>query len=453
MSYKNLTPHQIVRELDKHIVGQDKAKKSLAIALRGRWRVRHADKMICEEITPANIMMIGPTGTGKTECARRVAKLDNSPFVKVEATKYTERGYVGGDVESMVRSLAEVAFDIVKREAEKKVEPEAQIAAENIILDALIPPLPLNEGAGDKDHDRLRNEQTREKFRIKIRNGELNERKIDIEVPQDNMPSIGFMGDGMLDERAAMGIQKMMERFIPQSTQKRRVTIKQAKVILTDQQKSLLADHDSLQEEARTRAEEQGIIFIDEIDKIADSQHQAKGGDVSREGVQRDLLPIIEGATINTKYGPINTEGILFIAAGAFHQTKPADLIPEFQGRFPIRVELEPLTIQDLLHILQEPKNAITKQYKALFASEGVTLTFEEKAIKEMAEAAFTVNQEQENIGARRLHTILSHLCTPYLYDVPEQIKKGEKISITAKYVKDKLMELSTTKDMNQYIL
>lgn len=460
-----LTPREIVAELDKYIIGQNDAKRNVAIALRNRWRRMNVTTDMRDEIIPNNILMIGATGVGKTEIARRLAKIADAPFTKVEASKFTEVGYVGRDVESMVRDLVEQAVNMVKASKKDEVKERANQIVEEIILDALIPPLKsrpnvsanfnVNEtlDVSQMDEHEL-NEKTRERFRKKIRNGELDERKIEIHIKQANNAGIGMVGGGMMDEASMMNLQEMINGMMPKKSKKRKVTIKDAKKILLEDEASRLIDMDEVKEEAIHKAQNTGIIFIDEIDKIAVSAKKGGGGpDVSREGVQRDLLPIVEGSAVNTKYGIIHTDHILFISAGAFHISKPSDLIPELQGRFPIRVELDNLTKDDFYQILKAPKNALTKQYEALLYSEGVELTFQDEAMEEIAEIAFDINSEVENIGARRLHTVVSHLLNEFLFDIPDKIGPNAKIIITRELVKEKLSGLVKNKDLSQYIL
>jgi ATP-dependent HslUV protease ATP-binding subunit HslU len=462
---KSLTPQQIVQELDKYIVGQKDAKRNVAIALRNRWRRMNASPEMRNEIVPNNILMIGATGVGKTEIARRLAKIADAPFIKVEASKFTEVGYVGRDVEGMVRDLAEQSVNMVKSRKKEEVKEKAAQAVEEIILDALIPPMKKPAGFsvatyGDegnqeapKDDVEL-NERTRNIFREKIRNGELEDRKIEIDIKQNNMPGIGMVGAGVMDEVSMMNLQDMLSGMMPKKNKKRKLTVAEARRVLLEEEAAKLIDMDEVKEEAIRKAEDTGIIFIDEIDKIASSGKKGGGGpDVSREGVQRDLLPIVEGSTVNTKHGVINTEHILFIAAGAFHVSKPSDLIPELQGRFPIRVELNILTKDDFVRILKEPKNALTRQYQALFESEGFNITFDEEAIDAIAQTAFDINAEVENIGARRLHTVMSKLLNEFLFDVPDKISKDKPINVTKVMVDEKLKELVKNKDLSEYIL
>jgi ATP-dependent HslUV protease ATP-binding subunit HslU len=461
-----LTPAQIVAELDKYIIGQHEAKRHVAIALRNRWRRLHAPADMQAEIVPNNILMIGATGVGKTEIARRLAHLADAPFVKVEASKFTEVGYVGRDVESMVRDLAEQAFSRVKARRQEAVKAQAAEAVEEVILDALIPPISqptgtktgvgFSSGGGEDmpSSDTELNERTRERFRQKIKNGELEDRKIEIQVAQ-GAPSIGIMGAPGMDENAMSGLQDMLGNMMPKKTRKRKVTVAEARRLLLDEEAAKLIDMDDVKDEAIRQCENAGIIFIDEIDKVASSGGKSGGSspDVSRQGVQRDLLPIVEGSAVNTKYGIVNTDHILFIAAGAFHVSKPSDLIPELQGRFPIRVELQSLTKDDFYHILKEPKNALTKQYEALLKAEEVGLTFDDAALERLAEIAFEVNGEVENIGARRLHTVMSRLLNDILYDVPDKIGPNAHIQITAELVDERLRDMVKNRDLSQYIL
>jgi ATP-dependent HslUV protease ATP-binding subunit HslU len=462
MDSKYLTPRQIVEELDKYIVGQYEAKRNVAIALRNRWRRMHVRADIKSEIVPNNILMIGATGVGKTEIARRLAKLADAPFVKVEASKFTEVGYVGRDVESMVRDLVEQSVNIVKGRKKEEVKEKAYQLVEDAILDALIPPLKTTSArpaipSGTSEmpaSDEELNERTRKLFRDKIRNGEMEERRIEINIKNSGGPSVGMVGAGMIDEVSMMNLQEMLNGMMPKKAKKRRVTVSEARKILLEEEVSKLIDMDEVKEEALKRAEESGIIFIDEIDKIASGGKKGGGGpDVSREGVQRDLLPIVEGSTVNTKYGAVTTDHVLFIAAGAFHISKPSDLIPELQGRFPIRVELENLTKDDFVRILKEPRNALTRQYHALFEAENVEVTFEDPAIEEIAQIAFQINSEMENIGARRLHTVMSKLLNEFLFDVPDKVQAESKILVTKAMVKEKLDSFIKNRDLSEYIL
>lgn len=417
------------------------------------------------EIIPNNILLIGATGVGKTEIARRLAKIADAPFVKVEASKFTEVGYVGRDVESMVRDLVEQSVNMVKARKKEEVKEKAAVIVEDIILDALIPPLKVQSkpsgfsGSVESDSsmpasDEELNERTRNLFREKIRKGEMDERKIDINIKGAGGSNIGMVGAGMMDEVSMMNLQEMLNGMLPKKSKKRKVTVAEARRILLEEEAAKLIDMDEVKEEAIHRAEDAGIIFIDEIDKIASGYKKGSGGpDVSREGVQRDLLPIVEGSTVNTKHGVIKTDHILFVAAGAFHTAKPSDLIPELQGRFPIRVELNNLTKEDFIRILKEPKNALTKQYQALLQAEDVTIIFTDEAMDEIANMAFTINAEVENIGARRLQTVMSRLLNELLFDVPDKIPAASTISIDANLVREKLSGFVKNKDLSEYIL
>ena len=457
---KNMTPQEIVNELDKYIIGQNEAKRNVAIALRNRWRRLNVNDEIKNEIIPNNILMIGATGVGKTEIARRLAKLSDAPFTKVEASKFTEVGYVGRDVESMVRDLVEQSVNLVKTIKKEEVKVKAEESVNNLILDILIPPvnkvqsnINLSLEKKENNTDKEINEKTRDKFKQKIKNGELDDRKIEISVQKPNNSGIGMIGGGMMDESSMINLQDMISNMMPKRNKKRKVTIGEAKKILLESEVSKLIDMDEVKEEAINKAENTGIIFIDEIDKISGSSSKGGGPDVSREGVQRDLLPIVEGTSVTTKYGVIKTDHILFIAAGAFHLSKPSDLIPELQGRFPIRVELDNLTQEDFLKILCEPKNSLTKQYKALIKAENVEIIFNDDALKEISNKAFIINSEIENIGARRLHTVMSKLLNEILFDIPEKIGPNAKVVITKKMVEDKLNSITQNKDLSEYIL
>jgi len=458
-SLKDLTPRQIVAELDQYIIGQHDAKRNVAIALRNRWRRMNSVADMQREITPNNILMIGATGVGKTEIARRLAKIADAPFIKVEASKFTEVGYVGRDVESMVRDLVEQSVNMVRAAKKEAVQAKAHQLVEDAILDILIPPVkPANGQMGfeneKKDSDTELNERTRERFREKIRSGEMDDRKIDIDVQQNQTPNIGIMG-GAVDDLSMMNIQEMIGGMMPKKGKKRKVTIAEARKILLEEEAAKLIDMDEVKEEAIRKAEDAGIIFIDEIDKVASARSGNGGGgpDVSREGVQRDLLPIVEGSAVNTKYGVIHTDHILFIAAGAFHVAKPSDLIPELQGRFPIRVELQSLSEDDFYQILKEPKNALTKQYEAMLQAEDVDLTFQDDALRELARIAFEVNSDVENIGARRLQTVLSHLMNDFMFEIPDVIGANAHVVITKEMVNDKLNGLVKNRDLSQFIL
>ena len=450
-SNQPLTPIQIVTELDKYIIGQDAAKKAVAIALRNRWRRQNVKSEIREEIMPNNIIMIGPTGVGKTEIARRLAKLAAAPFVKVEATKFTEVGYVGRDVESMIRELADRAVAMVRIEKTEEKQAEAREAAENRILDILIPPLkrgPSFDTATDAEIDD--NSRTREKFRQMLRKGKLNDRQIELDVIVDQSPSMQILGPIGLDEMG-VNLQDLFGNILPKKNKKRKLKVSDALKLIEKEEAEKLIDMDAVVKEAINRAENSGIVFIDEIDKITSRSH-GNGPDVSREGVQRDLLPVVEGSTVNTKYGTVNTEHILFIASGAFHISKPSDLIPELQGRFPIRVELKSLTEDDFIKILTLPENALIKQYMALVDSEGIILTFDESSIAEIAATAAKVNEEVTNIGARRLHTILTTLLEDILFNAPDNIE-NKNIVISSETVKAKLTDIVKNTDLSKFIL
>lgn len=458
----SLTPRQIVEELDKYIIGQHDAKRNVAIALRNRIRRMNVTSDIQKDIVPNNILLIGSTGVGKTEIARRLAKIAQAPFIKVEASKFTEVGYVGRDVESMVRDLMEQSVQLVRESKKAEVNAKATEAVEEVILDILIPSVKTpgftsSSSATDSSEPSSEaelNERTRDRFREKLRNGDLDERKIEIQVKASSPVGIGMVGNGMMDDASMAGLQDMLSGMIPKKTKKRKLSIAEARKVLLEEEITKLIDFDEVKEEAIRLAENNGIIFIDEIDKIASKSGKGGGGpDVSREGVQRDLLPIVEGSSVTTKYGVIQTDHVLFIAAGAFHVSKPSDLIPELQGRFPIRVELQALTKEDFTRILKEPKNALTKQYQALFEAEEVYLDFTDDAIEEIAHLAFLINQEVENIGARRLHTVMSHLLNDFLFEVPDLIGPNSKISITKEMVEERLSDLVKNRDLSQYIL
>lgn len=465
MGTEALTPKQIVAELDKYIVGQKQAKKSVALALRNRYRRSKLDEAIRDEIVPKNILMIGPTGVGKTEIARRLAKLVNAPFVKVEATKFTEIGYVGRDVESMVRDLVETAIRMVKSEKTEALKDKAEKLANERIVSILVPSANKNRGnrnplevlfGGQSQDNADKEEQVeqdivlrRNEIREKLLRGELEDRQIEIEV-EDNAPSMFDMLAGQGNEQIGLNMQELFGNFLPKKTKKRKLPISEARKVLINEEAQKLLDMDEVVQESIRRAEQTGMIFIDEIDKIA-SASSTTGPDVSREGVQRDILPIVEGSTVMTKYGPVKTDYILFIAAGAFHNAKPSDLIPELQGRFPIRVELSNLRMEDFVSILTEPENALTKQYAALLAVEGINVEFSEDAIKEIAKIAVEVNSSTDNIGARRLHTILEKLLEDLSYEAPEITL--EHITITPEYVREKLQDIAKNRDLSQYIL
>ncbi len=460
---KELTPSQIVAELDKYIIGQDNAKKSVAIALRNRWRRKQITDSLREEIMPNNIILIGPTGVGKTEIARRLAKLTNAPFVKVEASKFTEVGYVGRDVESIIRELTDLGVTIVKSERAIEVQKKAEYMTEERILDIIIPPVkkrsedsaaqPATLGftASHTETDKEDNFKTREKFREKLNSGELDDRVIEVDVNADGMPMMQVMGPMGLDD-LGVNLQDLFSSVMPKKSKKRKMTVKEARVALVQEEAQKLIDMDSVIKEAIERVQEYGIVFIDEIDKIAGPHSKSQGPDVSREGVQRDLLPIVEGSSVTTKYGMVRTDHILFIASGAFHVSKPSDLIPELQGRFPIRVELNSLTEEDFVKILTQPQNALLKQYEALLKAEDVVIEFTNDGILEVARIAAEVNEQVENIGARRLHTILSTLLEDILFNTPDKIKE-KKFNVDKNMVQDKLKDIVKNRDLSRYIL
>jgi len=456
---KILTPREIVAELDKYIIGQDRAKRSVAIALRNRWRRQQVPKDLRDEIAPKNIIMIGPTGVGKTEIARRIARLAKSPFLKIEATKFTEVGYVGRDVESMIRDLTELAVNMAKKEEQEKVKFKARELAEERLLDILLPKKKeeIREGdEGDKEKvlevvraEKFEIDSTREKLRRLLRGGKLDGRYVEIETTGKAPPMVEvFTGAGM--EEMEFNIKEMFGSLFPARKKKRRVKIPEAMEILIQEESQKLIDMDHVIEEAVRMTEQNGIIFLDELDKIAGGEHKY-GPDVSREGVQRDLLPIVEGSTVTTKYGMIRTDHILFIAAGAFNLSKPADLLPELQGRFPIRVELDSLSMEDFVRILQEPKNALVTQYKALLETEGMELVFEESAVLEIARLADSVNERMENIGARRLHTVMEKLLEEISFHAPDM--ESKRIVIDQNYVTEKLKDILEDQNLSRYIL
>ena len=455
LSMKALTPTQIVTELDKYIIGQTEAKRAVAIALRNRWRRQQVSTELREEILPNNIILIGPTGVGKTEIARRLAKLAEAPFIKVEASKFTEVGYVGRDVESMIRDLADSAVNMVKYEKTAEVQSKAQELAEEKILDLLIPPVkrtarPAEVETNDENSEAYQNQKTREWMKQKLKNGELDDKMVEFDANAQNAIGMQVLGPFGLDD-LGINFQEIMGNLMPKKKKKRKTTISEARVILTQDEAQKLIDMEAVQREAIARVENSGIVFIDEIDKVAGGG-KGQGPDVSREGVQRDLLPIVEGSNVNTKYGAVKTDHVLFIASGAFHVSKPSDLIPELQGRFPIRVELKSLTQDDFVKILTTPQNALLKQYNALLETEGVNLEFTPDAIREIARIASEVNEQVENIGARRLHTILTTLLDEILFDVPDKIP-SDKVKITARVVKQKLDSIVKDRDLSKFIL
>jgi len=449
-----LTPRQIVAELDKHVVGQKAAKRAVAIALRNRIRRQKLPPEMAEEIMPKNIIMIGATGVGKTEIARRLSKLSNSPFLKVEASKFTEVGYVGRDVESMIRDLVEIAIDMVREEKLDDVADKAEQNTEERILDLLLPPNPSATSKGSSSPEEIDKAQetfqkTREKLRQQLRDGKLDERSVDVEVRERNFPSFEIISNSGVEEMD-INVKDMLPGLFGQKTKKRKMKISEAIDYLVQEEEQKLIDMDQVTRIAIERVEQNGIIFLDEIDKIA-GRESGHGPDVSREGVQRDILPIVEGTTVNTRYGMVGTDHILFIAAGAFHVSKPSDLIPELQGRFPIRVELESLTIEDFVRILREPKNALVTQYVGLMETEGIKLSFTDDAVLEIAKFAALVNERTENIGARRLHTIMERLLDEISFEGPDLKEKTQ--SIDAAYVKQMLESIVKDQDLSRYIL
>ena len=460
LALDELTPREIVVELDKHVIGQKDAKRAVAIALRNRTRRQKLPPDLAEEIIPKNIIMIGPTGVGKTEIARRLAKLANSPFLKVEASKFTEVGYVGRDVESMVRDLVEIAIDNVREEKLEDVADKAELNAEERLLDILLPPTPprtdgsspstsggvvIDGGTALADSPN----RTREKLRQQLREGKLDDRMVEIDVRERNFPSFEILTNQGVEEMD-VNIKDMLPNIFGQRTKKRKMKVNEAFEYLIQEEEQRLIDMDQVTRSAIDRVENSGIVFLDEIDKIA-GREGGHGPDVSREGVQRDILPIVEGTTVNTRYGMVRTDHILFIAAGAFHVSKPSDLIPELQGRFPIRVELQSLTMEDFVRILTEPKSSLVKQYTALLETEGVKLEFTKEALDEIAHFAFRVNESTENIGARRLHTIMERVLDELSFDAPE--KKGEQVTVDADYVRKMLTDIVKDQDLSRYIL
>ena len=457
-SLDDLTPRQIVAELDKYVVGQANAKRSVAVALRNRMRRQKLAPELAEDVLPKNIIMIGPTGVGKTEIARRLARLTNSPFLKVEASRFTEVGYVGRDVESMVRDLVEVAIDMVREEKVDEVAEKAEQNAEERLLDLLLPPPPLvrkhEKIPGDNDEGRAaavqeQFQRTREKLRAQLREGKLDDREVEVETRDRSMPAFEIISSQGIEEMD-INIKDVLPGLFGQRTKKRRMHVTEAMDYLIQEEENRLIDMDQVTRAAVERAEQSGIIFLDEIDKIA-GRERGQGPDVSREGVQRDILPIVEGTTVNTRYGMIRTDHVLFIAAGAFHVSKPSDLIPELQGRFPIRVELHSLTTEDFIRILKEPKSALVKQYTALLETEGIKLSFSDDALEEVAKFAAAVNEATENIGARRLHTIMEKLLDEISFEGPDLKKKT--VRVDAAYVQKQLADIVRNTDLSRYIL
>jgi ATP-dependent HslUV protease ATP-binding subunit HslU len=444
---RDLTPREIVAELDRHIVGQDAAKRAVAVAIRNRWRRQQLPDDMRQEVAPKNILMIGPTGVGKTEIARRLAKLTGAPFIKVEATRYTEVGYYGRDVESMVRELVENAIGLVRQQEREQVREEAQRRTEERLLDLLVPTPPAVDSSPEGPNSAERHTRTREKMREMLAAGAMDERRVELTVEQKPVP---MMLTGMGMEQMDVDLQGMFEKIIPKTSSRREMSVSEARRFLFDQESDALINQEKVHGRAIELAENVGIIFLDEMDKIVASE-ATHGADVSRQGVQRDLLPIVEGTTVQTRYGYVRTDHILFIAAGAFHRAKPSDLMPELQGRFPIRVELNDLTRDDFIRILTEPKGALAKQYQALLGTEGVELSFLGEAIEALAEYAFQVNQRTQNIGARRLYTIMERLVEELSFDAPEMGKS--RVEIDAAYVRRRLEEISHDEDLSKFIL
>ena len=444
----NMTPQETVVALDRYIIGQTDAKKAVAIALRNRWRRLQLDDDLKDEILPKNIIMIGATGIGKTEIARRISRLVNAPFVKVEASKFTEVGYVGRDVESMIRDLTDYSVNMVNQEQMERKQEVAKEMVEERLLDLLLPPM---ESEKDAAKENSSTNPTREKFRKKLRSGVLDKRMVELDVSERPSGTVMEFMPISMNDNMDMNIRDMLSNMMPKQSKRRRVSIEDARNILQQEEVSKLIDMDEVSREAVARVEQSGIVFLDEIDKVASRRGHSQGPDVSREGVQRDLLPIVEGSTVNTKHGPVQTDHILFIAAGAFHLTKPSDMIPELQGRFPIRVELLALSKNDFVRILTEPKNALIVQYTALMKTEGVELEFTKDAIDTIAEIACQINEDSENIGARRLHTVMEQLLEEVSFTAPDL--KEQKISITPEYIQSRLSDLLKNQDLSRYIL
>jgi ATP-dependent HslUV protease ATP-binding subunit HslU len=443
-----MTPREIVQELEKHIIGQDEAKRAVAIALRNRWRRVQVDEPLRSEITPKNILMIGPTGVGKTEISRRLAKLANAPFIKVEATKFTEVGYVGREVDSIIRDLMDIAVKMTREKEMAKVSHRAEDAAEERILDALLPPPPRSVGFTTESEPASKDSDTRQKFRKMLREGKLDDKEIEVEVQVIPMGVEIMAPPGM--EEMTNQLQGMFQNMSGNRQKTKKLKVKDAFRLLTDEEAAKMLDEEEMKSRALEAVEQHGIVFLDELDKVA-RQSGATGADVSREGVQRDLLPLVEGSTINTKYGMVKTDHILFIASGAFHVCKPSDLIPELQGRFPIRVELKSLTTEDFVRILTEPDASLTSQYTALIGTEEVKLSFTESGVRRLAEVAFQVNENTENIGARRLHTVMERLLETVSFDASD--KSGSSLQVDAEYVDEHLAELARDEDLSRYIL
>jgi ATP-dependent HslUV protease ATP-binding subunit HslU len=444
----NMTPQETVVALDRYIIGQTDAKKAVAVALRNRWRRLQLDDDLKDEILPKNIIMIGATGIGKTEIARRISKLVNAPFVKVEASKFTEVGYVGRDVESMIRDLADYSVNMVRQEQMERKQEAAAKMVEERLLDLLLPPL---ENKSDESVEEITENPTRDKFRKKLSSGILDDRMVELDVSERPSGAVMEFMPVSMNDNMDMNIRDMLSNMMPKQSKRRRVSIEEARIILQQEEVSKLIDMEEVTREAVTRVEQSGIVFLDEIDKVASRRSHSHGPDVSREGVQRDLLPIVEGSTVNTKYGPVQTDHILFIAAGAFHLTKPSDMIPELQGRFPIRVELQALSQEDFVRILTEPKNALIVQYTALMKTEGVELEFTKDAIDTIAEIACQINEDSENIGARRLHTVMEQLLEEVSFTAPDL--NGQRISVTPEYIQSRLSNLLKNQDLSRYIL
>lgn len=453
---RDLTPREIVGELDRDIVGQADAKRAVAIALRNRWRRRQLPEELRGQVTPKNILLIGPTGVGKTEIARRLARLVGAPFVKVEATKFTEVGYYGRDVESLVRDLVEAAIQLVRTSERERVDVEARDRVEQRLLDLLLPspgpaaPAAWSEDPAQPDEAAERRQRSRDKMKARLEAGELEDREVEVTMPGRSVAPVSILGAGNV-EQMEMEIQGMFEKIMPKSSRTRKMTVKEARPVLLAIETEALIEPEKVHQAAVALAEESGIVFLDELDKIAGDEGSTRGPDVSRQGVQRDLLPIVEGTTVTTKYGPVKTDYVLFIAAGAFHRSKPSDLMPELQGRFPIRVELQDLTRDDFARILREPRASLTRQYQALLETEGVALEFTPDAIEAMADLAFQVNRSTQNIGARRLHTILERVVEDLSFEAPDLADK--RVVIDAAHVRNRLESVAKDEDLSRFIL